>query len=85
MDHVKIGLVTEIEVFESAGALVKEVQVPSRQPGNVKSPWVRISRGVEQDERQFVLKDIKDIEHCFRLSLRAADDREHRRKVNSHR
>ena len=55
-DHVNIGPVTEIEVFESAGALVTEVQVPSRQPGNVKS-WVRISRGISQHARQFVLKD----------------------------
>ena len=52
IDHVKIGLVTEIEVFKSAGALVKEVQVPSRQRGNVKS-WVRVSRGLEQYARHF--------------------------------
>ena len=38
-NHVKIGSVTGIEVFDSAGALVKEARVPSRQPGNMKS-WV---------------------------------------------
>ena len=34
---------TGIEVFESAGTLVVQVQVLSRHPGNLKS-WVRISR-----------------------------------------
>ena len=48
--HVKIGPLTEIEVFASAGALVREVQVPSRQPGDLKS-WVRITRGIEQRVR----------------------------------
>ena len=52
-DHVKIGPVTEIEVFESAGTLVKEVQAPSRQPGNSKS-WIRISQGIEKYARQFL-------------------------------
>ena len=52
-DHVEIGPVTEIEVFESAGALVLEVQGPSQQQGHVKS-WVRISRGIEQYARQSV-------------------------------
>ena len=51
--HVKIGLVTGIEVFESAGALVLEVEVPSRQQGHVKS-WVRVSRGVEQHARHLI-------------------------------
>ena len=36
-DHAKIGPVTELEVFEFARALVMDVQVPSRQPVNVKS------------------------------------------------
>ena len=45
--HVKIGPVTEFEVFKSAGALIIEVQVQSRQPTNVKL-WVRTSRGVER-------------------------------------
>ena len=52
-DHVEIGPVTEIEVFESAGALVLEVQEPSQQQGHVKS-WVRISQGIEQYARQSV-------------------------------
>ena len=33
-----------------------EVQVPSRQPGHVKS-WVRISQSVEQHARQFIPED----------------------------
>ena len=52
-DHVEIGPVTEIEVFESAGALVLEVQGPSLQQGHVKS-WVRISEGIEQHARQSI-------------------------------
>ena len=36
-DHVKIGTVTGIEVFESAGTMVIDVQVPSQQPENSKS------------------------------------------------
>ena len=36
---MKIGPVTGIEVFESAGALVIEVQVQSRHPEHGKS-WV---------------------------------------------
>ena len=55
-DHVKIGPVTGFEVFVSSGTLVKEVQVPSRQPGNLKS-WARISRALEQSARQFTLTD----------------------------
>ena len=51
-DHGKIGLVTGIEVFRSAGTLVIEVQVPSQQPGNEKS-WVRTSRVIGQCARQF--------------------------------
>ena len=53
MQFLKIGTVREIEVFEKAGALVVELQVPSRQPGNAKS-LVRNSRGIEQLARQFV-------------------------------
>ena len=52
-DHVKIGPDTEIDVFEYATASVLEVQVPSRQPRNVKS-WVRILRGIDQYVRQFI-------------------------------
>ena len=38
LEHsVKIGPVSGIEVFKSAGTLVIEVQVPSSQPGNPKS------------------------------------------------
>ena len=37
---MKIGPVTEIEVFESAGAVVTEVQVPERLSTFVQS-WVR--------------------------------------------
>ena len=83
-DHVKIGPLTGIEVFESAGWVI-EVQVPSRQPRNVKS-WERISRGVEQYARHFFLKvlNTKVLKSCFRVSPRAAGDREHRRKANSH-
>ena len=55
-DLVKIGSVTEIAVFESAEASPIEAQVPSRQPGNMKS-WPRISRGIEQYARQFILED----------------------------
>ena len=53
---MRIGPVTEIDVFDSAGTLGIEVQVPSRQQGNVKS-WVRISRGVEQYAGQFIPKE----------------------------
>ena len=52
-DHVKIGPVTGIDVSKSAGTLVIAVQVPSQQTGNSKS-WVRISRGIEQYEGQFI-------------------------------
>ena len=52
-DHVKIGPVTDIEVFESAETLVLEVQVPSSQRGNSQS-WARRSGGVEHYARQFV-------------------------------
>ena len=55
-DHVKIGPVTRIEVFESARVLLIEVQVPSRQPEHVKSRE-RISRGIEQFARQHIPKD----------------------------
>ena len=68
--HVKIGPVTEIEVFESARALVKDVQVPSRHPGHVKF-WV-------------LTLATKVLKPCLDLSLRAQGDREHRHKVNSH-
>ena len=51
-DHVEIGPVTEIEAFESAGAVLEE-QGPSLQQGHVKS-WVRISRGMEQHTRQSI-------------------------------
>ena len=44
---------TGIEVCRSAGTLVIAVQVPSQQTGNSKS-WVRISRGIEQYEGQFI-------------------------------
>ena len=54
-DQVKIGPVTETEVFESAGALLIEVQVPSRQTGNVKC-CARISRGIEQYAQQLLPK-----------------------------
>ena len=83
----KNGPVTEIEVFKFAEAVVIEVQLPSRQPGNVKS-WVCISRGVQRHPRLFtpkVTEHQKVLEQCFRLSLRAAGDREHRRKVHSRR
>ena len=52
-DHVKIGPVTGIEVYKSAGTLVIELQVPSQQAGGTMSR-VRISRGVEQHTRQFI-------------------------------
>ena len=62
-DHVKIGPVTEIEVFKSAGIWVTEVQVPSQQLGNSKS-WVRISRGIEHYARHFIptVVDHKNLE-----------------------
>ena len=50
---MKIGPATGIEAFESAGALVIEVQVLSRQQEHVKS-WVRMSQGVEHYARQYV-------------------------------
>ena len=46
------GPVTEIEVFKFAEAVVIEVQLPSRQPGHVKS-WVGSSRGVHRHARLF--------------------------------
>ena len=49
------GPVTEIEVFKFAEAVVIEVQLPSRQPGHVKS-WVRSSRGVHRHARLFTPK-----------------------------
>ena len=51
---MKTGPVTETEVFDSAGALVKEMQAPSRPSGHVKSREC-ISRGVEQYTRQYIL------------------------------
>ena len=70
-DHVKIGPVTGIEVFKSAGTLVIEVQVPSQQPGESKS-CVRISPGIEARAEQFILTvtDHQNLE---------ASDREHRK------
>ena len=50
---LKIGPVTGIEEFKSAGTLVIEVLVPSQQPGNSKS-WVRVTRGIEQYARQCI-------------------------------
>ena len=53
IDRVKVGPLTGIEVFESAGASVEEVQVSHQRPEQVKS-WVRISRGVDQHARQLI-------------------------------
>ena len=55
---MKIGPVTGIDVFDSAGILVTEVQVPSRQARNLKS-WVHLSRGTEEHARQLILNDIE--------------------------
>ena len=56
-DHAKIGAVTTIEEFESAGTFVIEEQVPSEQSGSSKS-WVRKSRGFEQHVRPLILTEI---------------------------
>ena len=66
-DHVKVRAVTVIEVFKSAGTLVIEVQVPSQQPGTLKS-WMRISQGIEQYARHFVPTET-DHQHLEAASL----------------
>ena len=73
IDHVKIGPVTEIDVCESAGALVKEVQVASR---NMKILGAYLTRcwaahNTIYPSRYFTPKIM---EPCFRLSLPAAGD-----------
>ena len=81
--HVKIGPVTAIDVFKSAGTLVIEVHVPSQQPGNSKS-WMRRSRGTEQYARQFIPTET-DHQHLevasSQQSICCGGDREHRKQV----
>ena len=84
-DHAKIGPVTELEVFEFARAEVLEVHVPSRQPGNAKSKVHNEEWHSTHDNLFSKILSTKVLDPCFRLSLRAAGDCEHRRKVNSHR
>ena len=83
-DHVKVGSVTGSEVFESAGTLVTEEQVPSRQPGNLKS-WVRMSRGNEQYGRNFNPEETDQQNSGGVLSPQppSCGRRGHRRKVNA--
>ena len=87
IDHVEIGTVTEIEVFESAGPLIIEVRVPSRETGTVKSWGTYLARwrAVRTTIDFLKILNTKVLNPCSRLSLRAGGDCEHRRKVNSHR
>ena len=65
-----------------AGTLVIEVQVPSQQPGHVKI-WrlSHVELNTTHDNLYLQRLTTEVLESCFRHSLRAVGDREHRRQV----